>query len=190
MKLKTKELTLCGMFCALIIVGAFIKIDIPLPVYTMHFTLQWFFVIMAGLLLGAKLGAVSVTAYIILGLMGLPIFAAGGGPGYVFRPGFGFLLGFVLAAFVIGLISARFKAGSYAGMLMASTVGLVIYYLVGAIYFYLIKNFYAGAPMAFGVIVVEYCLITVVPDFMLCMAACALAKKLKPVLGSAMVFMA
>ena len=54
MKLKTKELTTCALFAALIAVGAFIKIDIPLPMYTMHFTLQWFFVLMAGFLLGAK----------------------------------------------------------------------------------------------------------------------------------------
>ena len=53
MKLKTKELTTCALFAALIAVGAFIKIDIPLPMYTMHFTLQWFFVLMAGFLLGA-----------------------------------------------------------------------------------------------------------------------------------------
>ncbi len=42
MKLKTKELTTCALFAALIAVGAFIKTDIPLPMYTMHFTLQWF----------------------------------------------------------------------------------------------------------------------------------------------------
>ena len=57
MKLKTKELTTCALFAALIAVGAFIKIDIPLPMYTMHFTLQWFFVLMAGFLLGAKLAS-------------------------------------------------------------------------------------------------------------------------------------
>ena len=56
MKLQTKELTTCALFAALIAVGAFLKIDIPLPMYTMHFTLQWFFVLMAGFLLGKKLG--------------------------------------------------------------------------------------------------------------------------------------
>ena len=44
MKLKTKELTTCALFAALIAIGAFIKVDIPLPMYTMHFTFQWFFV--------------------------------------------------------------------------------------------------------------------------------------------------
>jgi biotin transport system substrate-specific component len=55
MKLNTRELTITGLFAALIIIGAFLKIDIPLPLYTMHFTLQWFFVMMAGFLLGSRL---------------------------------------------------------------------------------------------------------------------------------------
>ena len=66
MKLKTKELTTCALFAALIAVGAFIKIDIPLPMYTMHFTMQWFFVLMAGLLLGKKLAATSVVVYLFI----------------------------------------------------------------------------------------------------------------------------
>ena len=78
MKLKTKELTTCALFAALIAVGAFIKIDIPLPMYTMHFTLQWFFVLMAGFLLGAKLASLSVIVYLCIGLVGVPVFAAGG----------------------------------------------------------------------------------------------------------------
>jgi len=79
MKLTTKDITFTALFAALIVVGAFIKIDIPLPLYTMHFTLQWLFVLMAGFLLGAKIGALSVITYILIGLAGVPIFAAGGG---------------------------------------------------------------------------------------------------------------
>ena len=77
MKLKTKELTTCALFAALIAIGAFIKVDIPLPMYTMHFTFQWFFVLMAGFLLGAKLATVSVIVYLSIGLVGVPVFAAG-----------------------------------------------------------------------------------------------------------------
>ena len=88
MKLQTKELTTCALFAALIAVGAFLKIDIPLPMYTMHFTLQWFFVLMAGFLLGKKLATTSVIVYLCIGLVGIPVFAAGGGPTYIFRPGF------------------------------------------------------------------------------------------------------
>lgn len=180
--MKTKELTLCAMFCALIIVGAFIRIEIPLPMYTMHFTLQWFFVIMASLLLGKKTGTLSVIIYIALGLTGVPVFAAGGGPAYVLRPGFGFLLGFILAAFVIGFVLEKMKTKGMFSMIFASTIGMIVYYAIGAIYFYLINNFYAGNQISFKVVIVTYCLITVIPDFILCVLASYLSRRIKPIL--------
>jgi len=180
MKLTTKDITFTALFAALIVVGAFIKIDIPLPLYTMHFTLQWLFVLMAGFLLGAKIGALSVITYILIGLAGVPIFAAGGGIGYVLRPGFGFLLGFILAAFLIGYITEKTKATKFIQLLIPATVGLFAYYLVGAIYFYLIKNLYVGEAVPFSVVVVQYCLITVLPDFILCMIAASLSVQLIP----------
>lgn len=186
MNLKTKEITTCAMFASLIAIGAFIKIDIPLPMYTMHFTLQWFFVLMAGFLLGAKLASLSVIVYLCIGLVGVPVFAAGGGPTYVLRPGFGFLLGFVLAAFLIGLLTDWMKAGKVHQMLLPATVGLIAYYGVGAIYFYCIKNFYAATPISWAVVIVDYCLITVIPDFILCVAAAAFSAKLRPVFSKMM----
>lgn len=180
MKLSSKHIAICGMFSALIVVGAFIKVDIPLPLYTMHFTLQWFFVMMAAMLLGARLGSLSVLVYLCIGLMGVPVFAAGGGIGYVFRPGFGFLLGFAASAFVMGLICEKINKNRYELWIGTSSVGLLIYYTIGAIYFYLIKNIYVGESVAFQKIVVEYCLITVIPDFILCILASVLCKKIKP----------
>ena len=181
MKLKTKELTTCALFAALIAVGAFIKIDIPLPIYTMHFTLQWFFVLMAGFLLGAKLAPISVIVYLCIGLVGVPVFAAGGGPTYILRPGFGFLLGFVLAAFLIGAITEKLKKTNAFTLILPATVGLVAYYTVGAIYFYCMKNFYAATPVSWGIVIVDYCLITVAPDFILCVSAAVFSAKLRPV---------
>jgi biotin transport system substrate-specific component len=180
MNLKTKEIILCGMFAALIAVGAFIKIDIPLPLYTMHFTLQWFFVLMAGFLLGEKLGSISVLVYILIGLLGVPVFAAGGGITYIFRPGFGFLLGFIPAAYCVGFISRRMKCNSVLKMIVPAAAGELIYYTVGAVYFYLIKNLYVGTPVTWSVVIVEYCLITVLPDFLLCIFAAGFCYELKP----------
>lgn len=180
MKLTTKEITVCGMFSALIAVGAFLRIDIPMPLYTMHFTMQWFFVLMAGMLLGVKLGTMSVIVYLCIGLIGIPVFAAGGGPAYVFRPGFGFLLGFVFAAWVMGLIVKKMNATGFSSMLLASVTGLVIYYCMGAVYFYLIKNLYVGEAVSWKVVIVQYCLITVLPDFILCVLASLLSVKIKP----------
>ncbi len=76
---KTTKLLLCALFTALVAVGAFIRIPVPL----VPFTLQFWFTTMAGLLLGPRWGACSVLVYVLLGLMGVPVFTQGGGPGYV-----------------------------------------------------------------------------------------------------------
>ena len=65
-KITTKEMTLCAMFTVLIAAGAFIKVPVPV----VPFTLQFLFTMMAGLLLGGRLGALSVTIYAVLGLVG------------------------------------------------------------------------------------------------------------------------
>lgn len=184
MELKTKELTTCALFAALIAIGAFIKIDIPLPIYTMHFTLQWLFVLLAGFLLGAKRATISVGVYLLLGLMGVPVFASGGGPAYILRPTFGFLLGFLIAAFVIGWLTELMKPGKTYQYGLVGTVGLVIYYGVGVVYFYLINNFVNYTPVSFGSVVVDYCLITVLPDALLVVAAALMAKKVRAALKS------
>ena len=61
---KTKQLVFCSLFTALIAVGAFIKIPVPV----VPFTLQYLFTMLAGLILGPRLGTISVTAYMLLGL--------------------------------------------------------------------------------------------------------------------------
>lgn len=96
--MKTKDLVLCAMFVALIVVGAFIKVPVPV----VPFTLQFLFTMLAGLLLGPVNGALAVVVYIVLGLVGLPIFTQGGGPGYIFQPSFGYIIGFAVAAYVTG----------------------------------------------------------------------------------------
>ena len=95
------RMALCSLFTALIAIGAFLQI--PLPNFD-YFTLQFFFVLMAGMLLGARLGALSAALYVLIGLLGIPVFAAGGGISYVLRPSFGFLLGFIVTAFCSGWI--------------------------------------------------------------------------------------
>ena len=99
--IKTKDLVICSLFTALVAAGAFIRIPV---LYMDYFTLQFLFVLLAGILLGSRLGMLSVTIYVLLGLFGFPIFAAGGGINYVLRPSFGYLIGFVCAAFVCGLV--------------------------------------------------------------------------------------
>ena len=68
--LSIRELTVGGLFAALITAGAWVKITLPTQPLPMHFTLQWFFVLLAGLLLNKKLAGASVAVYLFLGLMG------------------------------------------------------------------------------------------------------------------------
>ena len=91
-------LTISAMFTALIAVGAFIKVPMPL----LPFTMQTFFTMLACFLLPKKYSSLSAVLYLILGLIGVPIFTSGGGLGYVLTPGFGYLIGFVVANYVAG----------------------------------------------------------------------------------------
>ena len=97
---RNKIAILVSLFTALTAIGAYIKIPLPhIPI-----TLQTFFVILSGNLLGFKYGSISQVLYLVLGLIGIPIFAYGGGPGYIFQPSFGYLLGYPICAFTIGII--------------------------------------------------------------------------------------
>lgn len=107
MKLNLRMMVFTSMFTALISLGAFIKI--PLGPFLPAITLQVFFVILSALFLGKYYGALCQVLYISLGLIGIPVFTNGSGIGYVMQPSFGYLLGFIPAAFVIGYLAEKFE---------------------------------------------------------------------------------
>ena len=173
---KTKDMVLCSLFVALIAVGAFLKIPVPV----VPFTLQYLFTMLAGLLLGGKKGCAAVCVYILLGLAGLPIFAQGGGIGYVFQPSFGYIIGFAVGAFVTGAIANRVPRPGYGRLLAADFIGLAIVYLFGMVYYYLVSRFYLKDPIGIWPLFL-YCFILVVPgDIVLCILGAVLGKRLIP----------
>ena len=183
----TQDVAVCGLFTALIAVGAFIKIVIPVGADTMNFTLQWLFVLLAGLLLGSKRAFRSVAVYLITGLIGFPIFARGGGPAYLLRPTFGFLLGFALAAWAIGVLCEKLRPTKSITWFFTTLAGFVLYYGMGILYFYLITHLLASqTPVGIGVIFGVYCLPTMLPDLMLCVLAVMLAGRLRPAVSAAL----
>ena len=103
MNTRTRKLVYTALLAALTAVGAFLRI----PMVYSSVTLQYLFTAMAGLLLGRRWGALSQAVYVLLGLVGLPIFTMGGGFGYVFQPTFGFLLGLIPAAWVVGAVAGE-----------------------------------------------------------------------------------
>ncbi len=142
--LSTRALTRVAVFAALTAVGAFVRIPLPY----VPFTLQTFFVLFAGSLLGSRLGLLSQVIYLALGLMGLPIFAHGGGPSYVLHPSFGYLLGFAAAAYIIGLVVERANERSLKTYLLANLLGLGIIYLIGLPYLHVILNNVVGVEFS------------------------------------------
>ena len=166
-----------GLFATLVMVGAFIKIPIPI----IPFTLQFLFVALAGLLLGAKLGGLSVFIYVALGLIGLPIFTAGGGPGYVFYPTFGYLIGFIVNAIVTGFISKKLKANTK-NYFLSAFIGLLVLHSIGIPYYYIISKFVIENGLSFYQIFL-FCFVYTVPvDILLSFVAARLALRLKGVL--------
>jgi biotin transport system substrate-specific component len=129
-------MSLVALFAALSGISAFVRLPIPyIPL-----TLQPLMVMFSGLLLGGRLGALSQLVYLLVGLLGIPIFAQGGGPGYVLQPTFGFLLGFILGAYVIGRLTERREPLHRGLLLVAILVGIVAMYIPGVTVFYLNLN--------------------------------------------------
>lgn len=133
--MKTKQKILISLFAALTAVGAFIKLPIPYVPLTM----QLFFVLLSGILLGGKYGLYSQLLYIVIGLIGIPVFTNGGGIAYVLQPTFGYLLGFACASYLVGKITEyRDRLPFY---FLAMYLGLIVVYLFGVIYLYGISHY-------------------------------------------------
>ena len=175
MHLSLREMILCAMFVALVAAGAFIRIPVGTDVYT----LQFLFTLLAGLLLGARLGATAVATYILLGLVGVPVFASGGGPGYVLQPTFGYLIGFVLQAWYCGAAAQRLPSRNFKHLLAINGVGMAIVYVIGISYFYFVSNYIIDAPIAVWPVIFYCGILQIVPDFLLCVAAAGLAVRLE-----------
>lgn len=178
MDLKTRDLTMIAMFASLTAVGAFIKI--PLPI--VPFTLQYFFCALGAMILGSKKGALSQSLYVLMGLIGIPIFTQGGGIQYIFNLTFGYLIGFILGAFVIGKIAENTKKITNIKILIACILGLIIIYLLGVIHMYIIYNFYLGQVMGIWKIINIGILAFLPGDLLLSLMISIVGVKVIPVL--------
>jgi len=177
--MKTKKIILAGIFAALTAVGAFIKI----PMAISSITLQFFFTALAGILLGANLGALSQLVYVLLGLIGLPIFTQGGGFTYIFNPTFGFLIGLIASAYVIGKLTK--KKTDFKQIIFACLIGLFVLYLIGLPYMHMILTVYMDKAMTVFDSIKAGMLIFLPGDFLKIAAVCIISKKLLPIIKKA-----
>jgi len=105
-----------------------IAAQISIPFFPVPMTLQTLAILIVGLTFGARLGAVTVLAYLAEGAAGLPVFANGGATlAYMAGPTLGFLIGFVFMAYIAGLAAGR----GVAAMIVASLVAAAFVYLPG-----------------------------------------------------------
>jgi biotin transport system substrate-specific component len=179
MKITIKQMTLVALFAALTAAGAFIQI----PLGTVPVTLQFMFTALSGIMLGAKLGALSQFIYVLIGLIGLPVFAGGtGGFEVVYKPSFGYLMGFIIGAYVIGKISESRQRPGFAVLFLAALAGIGVIYAVGVPYMYFIIKNVIGKDIGFAA-VLKIGFIIFIPGVLIkCIIAAALGKRVLPVI--------
>ena len=164
--MKTRQMVFCALFAALTAAGIFIKI--PIPGTPMSFTLQTFFIFLAGLLLEPKFALISQAVYAAIGLIGLPVFMNGGGLGYVLQPSFGFIIGFCVTAMLISLLvrrnilvliskkSGESKAPEIIKIIGYSLLCVAVMYVIGVAYMSIIMNAYMGKGVPLDTIIIAY----------------------------------
>lgn len=128
-KLLAADVAECALFVALMVVGAFVRIQLPF----MALTFQTVFAILAGLLLGWKKGMIAISTYAIMGLVGIPVFSNGGGIAYILQPSFGYILGFIASAGIAGLSFSKFTKPWQ--VVIFSLLAFVADYVFGIAYF-------------------------------------------------------
>lgn len=156
MKEKTLDIIYCGIFAT--ITAILSQIAIPMP-GGVPLTLQTFAVSLVGILLGSRKGFISMSVYVLMGAIGLPVFSGfSAGVGAIVGPTGGFILSFPIMSFIIGLVCERTdnKVIIFFGMLIASTPN----YLVGAIQFSLVTS--TSIYNAFLVTVLPFILVGII----------------------------
>lgn len=141
-----------SLFAALVAAGAYI--EIPLPFSPVPLTLQVFFVLLAGSMLKSKWGGLSILVYLLLGIAGLPVFSGGGsGFGVLLGPTGGYLIGFVLAAYLIGWLSEAAEKNGKPGIMtyaLSMGAGVLVLYACGTVQLMFVAELGLKTALLFG----------------------------------------
>lgn len=139
-KFKTLDIAYIGMFVAVITICSWISIPLEVP-----FTLQTFAVFVTIALLGTKRGLLAIITYILLGAIGVPVFAGfSGGLSALFGTTGGYIIGFIFSALVTGLIISHFGKKVYV-QAIAMVLGLIVCYAFGTVWFIYVYTAKTGA---------------------------------------------
>ncbi|MFV0395548.1 MAG: biotin transporter BioY [Coprobacillaceae bacterium] len=148
-KMSIKEMTIVACFTAVICVCS--QISIPMP-YGVPMTLQTLIIPIVGIVLGTRLGTITTVLYIVLGIIGLPVFAGfTGGIGILFGPTGGFIISFPILALTAGIGSTK---DNKAMLWLYLILGTIINYIVGMLIFSLVTNY--SLAIAFSACVLPF----------------------------------
>ena len=169
---KLRWMVLASLMAALTAVGAYIHIPIgPVPI-----VLSTLFVILSGLLLGSRWGLASMGLYLLVGAIGMPVFAGGkGGFAHFFGPTGGYLFGYVVAAWITGFISERSR-GLLILDILAVIIGSLVIYALGVPWLKMITQM--SWPKTFMVGVIPF----LIGDAIKACVVVVLARSVRPIL--------
>ncbi len=180
MRITTRNMILTAFFAGLTAIGAVL---IEIPIGPAPITLQVLFTTLAGVVLGAKLGALSQIVYVFMGLVGLPVFSGGsGGPAYIFHPTFGYMMGFILSAYVIGKICEKQKHPKFINLFLASLAGLAVIYAIGFPYLYFVLAKINNLDVTFYGVLKSSVLVFIPWDILKCILTALLGVRIIPLL--------
>ena len=151
---ELRMMVFASLFAALTAAGAYIQV--PIPFSPVPVTLQVFFVLLAGSMLKSKWGSLSMIVYTLLGIAGLPVFAGGSsGIGVLLGPTGGYIVGFVLAAYIIGKLSERTENTTKSKLFINAlnmSIGVLVIYVCGVSQLMLVAEIGPGAALTLGAI--------------------------------------
>jgi len=146
---QLKRMVYAAMFGALTAIGSMIVIPMqPVPI-----TLQSLFSSLAGFLLGGYTGALSQIVYVLMGVIGLPVFAGGkAGLGILLGPTGGYLIGFIVAAYVIGKMVEARKESGLVWITISLVAGNLVIYTLGVMQLSLVAQISVVKALLAGVV--------------------------------------
>ena len=188
---KTTYLVLCGLFAALTAICSYITI--PLGFTPVPINLGTLAVFLTGGILGRKYGTVSIVVYVLLGSIGIPVFSGfRGGISVLAGPTGGYIIGYIAAVFVVGLLADRLmdrfrtnvqngRRGSYASetllLALSMVAGLIVCYAMGTAWFMIST----GTPLWASLVSCVFPFL--IGDAVKIIAAALLVRKLRPMIN-------
>jgi biotin transport system substrate-specific component len=171
----------------LILVGSLIQAAVPMPsagglsLHPLPATLQVPALLLTALVCGHRAATLAAVAYISLGLLQLPVFHTGGGSSYLLDPAFGYLAGFVPAAWLSGRLGRQRGMNNPLNLTAAACVGLLAMQVCGALN--LMLGSLAGRwGQGLGMLLMRYSVVPLLPQLVLCCAVGLLAWPLRRLL--------